>query len=199
MYNPVEISRIDRQIDELQRLKANYQGLQQPQQPINNIITSQPIQPVQQSTTPIFEAKFTTENPADVLIQHKTAFIDVKNGKLSIKELDGEIKEYGLILPKDEKDLRIEELESKMKKLESSYNALLMQSGVVNNQTITPSSQSITNVTTVPPKNIIIPETVLNDVTEDVSINTINNVGETSVQNEVSTSKSFKKGMFKQK
>ena len=36
MYNPVELSRIDRQIEDLQRLKANYQNMPQP---INNIIT----------------------------------------------------------------------------------------------------------------------------------------------------------------
>ena len=129
MYNNfMDISRIDRQIDDLQRLKASYQNMQ-PQQPINNIITSQPIQ----NTQPIFEAKFTNENPSDVLVQNKTAFIDLKNGKLSIKEVDGEIKEYGLILPKDEKDLKIEELENKMKKLENSYNELLMKNSNLNN------------------------------------------------------------------
>ena len=129
MYNPMDISRIDRQIDELQRLKSNYQAMQQPQQPINNIITSQPMTPTQ-PVAPLFEAKFTNENPADILVHNKTAFIDLKNGKLTIKELDGELKEYGLILPKDEKDIRIEELETKMKKLEESYNALLVQGSI---------------------------------------------------------------------
>lgn len=142
MYNNfMDISRIDRQIDDLQRLKASYQNMQ-PQQPINNIITSQPIQ----NTQPMFEARFTTENPADVLVQNKTAFIDLKNGKLSIKELDGELKEYGLILPKDEKDLKIEELENKMKKLESSYNDLLARSNNI--------QSSIPNI---PPNNVVIP------------------------------------------
>ena len=108
MYNPVEIQRIDRQIEDLQRLKSNMQSLGvAPPQPINNIITT-PQQMVQPQ--PIFEAKFTTENPSDILVTNKTAFINLKDGKLSIKEVDGEIKEYFLILPKDEKDLKIENL-----------------------------------------------------------------------------------------
>ena len=119
MYSPVELGRIDRQIEDLQRLKQSYQQIPQP---INNFITtptsSQPVQPV-------FEAKFTTENPSDVFVQTKTAFIDLKNGKLSIKETDGELKEYIIILPKDEKDLRIESLEMKLKEMEARLNNTL--------------------------------------------------------------------------
>lgn len=117
MYaNPIDISRIDRQIEELQRIKASYQGI--PQQPINNIITT--TQPQQSNN--LFEAKFTTENPSDILVNNKTAFINLKDGKLTIKEVDGEIKEYFLILPKDEKDLKIENLESKIKEMEMKLN-----------------------------------------------------------------------------
>lgn len=119
MYNPVEIQRIDRQIEDLQRLKSNMQSLGVAPQPINNIITTpqQMIQP-----QPIFEAKFTTENPSDILVTNKTAFINLKEGKLSIKEVDGEIKEYFLILPKDEKDLKIENLENKLREMEEKLN-----------------------------------------------------------------------------
>ena len=113
MYNPVEISRIDRQIEDLQRLKANYQAMPQP---INNIINTPT------TTQPIFEARFTTENPSDIYVQNKTAFIDLKNGKLSIKEPDGELKEYYIILPKDEKDLKIENLERKLREMETKMN-----------------------------------------------------------------------------
>jgi hypothetical protein len=111
MYNP-DISRIDRQIEDLQRIKANYQSLGQA--PINNIINTQ--------NQPIFEAKFTTENPSDIYVQNKTAFINLKNGILTIKEPDGEIKEYGIILPKDEKDIRIEQLERKIQEMEVRLN-----------------------------------------------------------------------------
>ena len=120
MYNPVEIQRIDRQREDLQRLKSNMQSLGvAPPQPINNIITT-PQQMVQPQ--PIFEAKFTTENPSDILVTNKTAFINLKDGKLSIKEVDGEIKEYFLILPKDEKDLKIENLENKLREMEEKLN-----------------------------------------------------------------------------
>lgn len=121
MYNPVELQRIDRQIEDLQRLKSNIQslGVAQPQQPINNIITT-PQQMVPQQ--PIFEAKFTTENPSDIFVNTKTAFINLKDGKLSIKEVDGELKEYNLILPKDEKDIKIENLENKLKEMEDKLN-----------------------------------------------------------------------------
>jgi len=114
MYNPMEISRIDKQIEDLQRLKASYQTMPQP---INNIITT-PSQPSQ----PVFEARFTNENPADIYVANKTAFIDLKNGKLSIKETDGDIKEYFLIMPKDEKDLKIENLEKKLREMENKIN-----------------------------------------------------------------------------
>lgn len=117
MYNPIELSRIDRQIEDLQRLKASYQAM--PQQPINNIINT----PTPVATQPIFEARFTTENPADIYVANKTAFIDLKNGKLSIKETDGEMKEYFLILPKDEKDLKIENLERKIREMENRINS----------------------------------------------------------------------------
>lgn len=117
MYNPLEIQRIDRQIEDLQRLKANYQNIQQPQPAVNNFI-SQP----QQQVRPIFEARFTNENPADIFVSNKTAFIDLKNGKLTIKEVDGEMKEYFLLLPKDEKDLKIENLERKVREMEVQIN-----------------------------------------------------------------------------
>ena len=118
MYNPMEINRIDRQIEDLQRLKASYQSMPT-SQPINNIINTPP---TTVATQPMFEAKFSSENPADVYVVNKTAFIDLKNGKLTIKETDGEMKEYFLILPKDEKDLKIENLERKIREMEAKIN-----------------------------------------------------------------------------
>ena len=111
MYNP-ELTRIDRQIEELQRMKAAYQNMQPT--PINNIINTT-------NNQPIFEAKFTNENPSDIFVQNKTAFIDLKNGILTIKETDGEMKEYGIVLPKDEKDLKIESLEMKIREMVKSW------------------------------------------------------------------------------
>ena len=142
MYNPMEVSRIERQIEDLQRLKASYQNM--PAQPINNIIST-PITPV--STQPIFEAKFTTENPADVYVTNKTAFIDLKNGKLTIKEVDGEMKEYFLILPKDEKDLKIENLERKLREMENKINNYSMNTvDTINNTTNTYNNSMPNNI-----------------------------------------------------
>lgn len=118
MYNPIDLNRIDRQIEDLQRMKANIQGYNPP--PINNIITT----PQQQVNTPIFEAKFSTENPNDVFIKNKTAFINLKDNILSIKEVDGEVKEYTIVPPKDEKDIRIQQLENEIMQLKQNYNNL---------------------------------------------------------------------------
>ena len=112
MYN-LDLARIDRQIEDLQRMKAAYQNMPQTM-PINNIINTQ--------NQPVFEAKFTNENPSDIFVQTKTAFIDLKNGILTIKEPDGEMKQYGVILPKDEKDLKIESLERKIQEMEVRLN-----------------------------------------------------------------------------
>lgn len=113
MYNP-DLIRIDRQIEDLQRMKNAYQNMSQPA-PINNIINTQQNQS-------IFEAKFTNENPSDIFVSVKTAFIDLKNGVLTVKEPDGEMKQYGIILPKDEKDLKIESLEQKIQEMEMRLN-----------------------------------------------------------------------------
>lgn len=113
MYNP-DLIRIDRQIEDLQRMKNAYQNMSQPA-PINNIINTQ------QNQT-IFEAKFTNENPSDIFVSVKTAFIDLKNGVFTVKEPDGEMKQYGIILPKDEKDLKIESLEQKIQEMEMRLN-----------------------------------------------------------------------------
>lgn len=113
MYNPYgnPIDRIDSQIKELQNLKKSYQNIPQ-QQPIQNIINTNGSQVE-------FEARILNENekPSEILVSRRTAFIDLKNGVLSIKELNGDIKEYKIELPKDEKDLKIEELERRLNEL----------------------------------------------------------------------------------
>lgn len=111
-YNPTQ--NIDRQIEELQNLKTRYS-----QPPVTNIINTQ---------TPNiseFEARYLKENEKvdEIIIQRKTAFIDLKNSKLSIKEINGDITNYDILVPKDEKDLKIESLENKVKELEARINA----------------------------------------------------------------------------
>ena len=115
VYNPV--SRIDDQIKELQNLKKGYQSmLQQPTQNIFNVGNTPQIQ---------FEARYTdgSVNPNEVIVQHETAFIDLKNGLLSIKNVKGDIKEYPIVLPKTPEQLKIEELERKLKDYEQQLSA----------------------------------------------------------------------------
>lgn len=113
--NPID--RIDNQMKELENIKRNYQNLQT--QPIQNIINTN-------GTQIDFEARILNENekPDEILIQRKTAFIDLKNGVLSIKELNGEIKSYKIELPKTPEQLKIEELERKLKEYEQSNNTI---------------------------------------------------------------------------
>ena len=109
MFNSVD--RINQQIQELQRMRDNFQQVPAPQ-PITNVINTQ-------SNTIDFEARYLEENEKveDILISRKTAFIDLKNKYLKIKEPNGKITAYELILPKDEKDIKIEELEEKINEL----------------------------------------------------------------------------------
>lgn len=87
---------------------------QQPQQqPIQNIINTQ--MPFKE----LFMAQYLNENEKveDIFVNNKTAFIDLKNKELKIKEINGNITTYGLILPKDEKDEKIEELQRQILEL----------------------------------------------------------------------------------
>ena len=85
----------------------------QEQKPIQNIINTQP------QVSDMFMAKFLKqgERPEDIFVNQQTAFIDLNNKKLSIKELDGKITNYEIILPLDEKDKKIIELEKQINSL----------------------------------------------------------------------------------
>ena len=83
------------------------------QQPIQNIINTQA------PMNNLFMAQYLKENEQveDMFVNHKTAFIDLKNKYLKVKDINGDITTYGLILPKDEKDIKIEELERTVNEL----------------------------------------------------------------------------------
>lgn len=112
-FNPYgnPIDRIDNQIKELNNLKNTYQNIPH-QQPMNvfNVGNASQIE---------FEARILKENekPDEIPIQRRTMFFDPKNGVLSIKELNGEIVNYDVILPKTPEQLKIEELEKQNKEL----------------------------------------------------------------------------------
>lgn len=86
---------------------------QERQQPIQNIFTN---------TTPttnasdFFVARFLKNNESaeSEIVTQKTAFISLQNKKLDIKDIDGTITHYDIIPPKDEKDIKIEQLESEL-------------------------------------------------------------------------------------
>ena len=114
-YNPNQtmINQLMRQKDNIENMLSQYS---QPQQPIQNIINT--------GVTTDFEARILKddEEVENILITRRTMFLDKKNKKLQIKELDGKIsEEYDIILPKDEKDLKIEELENKLKEMEVKF------------------------------------------------------------------------------
>lgn len=120
VYNPYgnPVDRIDNQIKELENLRKNYQNMPQ-QQPIQNIINTNGSQME-------FEARILNENenPNEILVQRKTMFFEPKKGKLYIKELNGDIKEYDVVLPKTEEQLKIEELERRLSVYEQSANVI---------------------------------------------------------------------------
>ena len=120
MYNPYgnPIDRIDNQIKELENLRKNYQNMPQ-HQPIQNIINTN-------GSQIDFEARILNENenPNEILVQRKTMFFEPKKGKLYIKELNGDIKEYDVVLPKTEEQLKIEELERRLSVYEQSTNVV---------------------------------------------------------------------------
>lgn len=67
-----------------------------------------------------FEARMLTkdDNPKEILVQRKTAFICLENALLTIKEVNGDIKEYQIILPKTKEQIENDELKKRIKDLE---------------------------------------------------------------------------------
>ena len=85
-YNPNQtmINQLMRQKDNIENMLSQYS---QPQQPIQNIINT--------GVTTDFEARILKddEEVENILITRRTMFLDKKNKKLQIKELDGKISE----------------------------------------------------------------------------------------------------------
>lgn len=108
------IERINQQIADLERLKGNIQAI--PQQPIQNIINT--------NSNIDFEARYLNENekPDEIIVQRKTCFISLKNGYIAIKELNGDITKYDIVIPKTPEQLKIEELERRLSEYEHRTN-----------------------------------------------------------------------------
>lgn len=101
------------------RQKDNIESMlnQYSQPPVQNIINT--------INSSDFEARILNEDEQieNILINKKTMFLDKKNKKLLIKEIDGKIsEEYEIVIPLDEKDKKILELENKLKDMEVRFN-----------------------------------------------------------------------------
>lgn len=137
MFNSIDI---DRRIEDLQRLKQQYQASQQPINIYNNTNTS----------TTDFKAQYIGENDnvEDLLVNCKTCFICTKNGTMKIKEINGDITEYIITKPKTEQELYIEELEKKVYEYEhnTTNNESTKSSGNVNEESKSSTKRSSKSV-----------------------------------------------------
>lgn len=120
------LNQLFRQKDNIENLISQYS---QPQAPVQNIINT--------SNSTDFEARILKENEQieNILINKRTMFLDETNKKLTIKEVDGTIsKEYEIVIPLDEKDKKILELENKLKEMEDKINEHSKPSSTNNKQ-----------------------------------------------------------------
>lgn len=111
MYNnSFMLDKLSRQKEEIENLMKLYQNQQMPMNVFN----------VGNANQVDFEAKIIgkDENPKEIIVQRKTAFICLDNAILTIKELNGDIKEYKIIIPKTQEQLENEELKKKIHNLE---------------------------------------------------------------------------------
>lgn len=137
-YNNIAMmNQLYRQKENIENMINQYsQNVAQP--PVQNIINTT-------GTTSEIDVKFlkNNEDVSNIIISKKTLFIDENNAKISIKETDGTIsKVYDIIIPKDEKDLKIEELEKKLRELEERVNDKSTKSIVASND-VKPTTTSI--------------------------------------------------------
>lgn len=130
MYNQqAQIQRLQKMRDEITEQLA---GMQQPQIQQNFIA-----QPVQQSEIPARWAN-SYEEVKGTIVYTATIFMDKNNAKFYIKDETGSIKtyEFNELIELDEKDIKIQQLENKIKELEG---------GVANGKSIDePNGKSVT-------------------------------------------------------
>lgn len=141
-YNPNQqmLNSLERQKENINNLIAQYSQPQQPVAPVQNIINTN-------SNNMEFEAKMINENddPSNIAVTRRTLFVNEAKKKMYIKEVDGTIsKEYDIIVPLDEKDKKIMELEERIKKMEEKENVKYAKSNKSNDdkqQSITTSNE----------------------------------------------------------
>lgn len=112
--NQTMMNQLLRQKDNIENMIQQYS---QPQPPVQNIINTNP--------GVEFEARILTDDEIidNIFINRKTMFLDKKNAKVVIKDIDGKVLEqYELIIPLDEKDKKILDLETRLKEMEAKFN-----------------------------------------------------------------------------
>ena len=119
--NPNLMNQLYRQKENIDNMINQYSqmyGGNNAQPPVQNIINTT-------GNTSDTDVRFLNPNEdvSNIIVTKRTLFINEGGAKISIKETDGTIsKSYDIIIPKDEKDLKIEELENKIKELEEKVN-----------------------------------------------------------------------------
>ena len=100
------------------------------QQPIQNIFTNQ-----MPSSNATFFARYLKdgETPQEAFVNAKTALISLSEKKLHIKEQDGTITTYDIVIPMDEKDKKISELESQISELKEMISNVSTTSTIETN------------------------------------------------------------------
>jgi prefoldin subunit 5 len=138
-YNPqASIDRINAQINELEKMKTQ---MQQPIQPApTNLTQNFQIAPTNNHTVRYAN---TIEDVAKEQVFYDTPFFSKDMSVLWFKSAKGDIKTYELneIIPKDEKDLQIEYLQSQIEELKGKINNEQSNSNV-------DAKQNATNTTT---------------------------------------------------
>lgn len=124
--NPSMVNQLYRQRENIDNMINQYSSAAN-QPPVQNIINT--------SNSSDIDVRFLNPNEdvTNILVTKRTLFIDESKSEIKLKELNGEIsKSYQIIVPKDEKDLKIEELEGKLKELEERIGGQYTKSDITN-------------------------------------------------------------------
>jgi len=139
--NPNMMNQLYRQKENIENMINQYtQNIGQP--PVQNIINTN-------GNSSDTDVRFIGANDdiSNIIVSKKTLFIDEGRSKISMKEVDGSIsKSYDIIVPKDEKDLKIEELENKLKELEERLNVQYAEPVVASHDVQSTNSSSTKSV-----------------------------------------------------
>lgn len=138
-YNGL-MNQLYRQKDNIENMIAQYsQGMMNQQAPVQNIINT-----TSSSNDVEIKTIGKDDDISNIIVTKRTLFIDEFKNKISLKELDGTIsKSYDIIVPKDEKDLKIEELENKLKELEGKINVQSTNTDVTSDDVKTTTTSAI--------------------------------------------------------